>query len=472
MQGIESPQPFILQGSERFGKSGKRQSIYYPGDSVTQVGEAYNAEVLHLELIEKSAEQGFKAFRQSLPETRATILKTLALKLSQHQDALSQLITQESGKPIQYARQEVLRSVAICEGYAAQLERQAEVLYTLKEGRQGRVARFPVGPVLAITPFNFPLNLVVHKLGPAIAAGCSITIKPAPQTPLTALYLGRLAVASGYQAISVIPTDNQVAEALVQSTAFRKLSFTGSAAVGWRLRQLAGHKSVTLELGGNAPVIVEDLSVPIDELAQKIALGAFACAGQVCIAVQRILVNQALLSQVQAALVTATRALKVGDPFKPETNVGPMIHIEAVQRSRKLIKDALQAGANVVYGGNTYNPFTLNPTLLDRTTSGMAVNADEVFAPIATIASYETFEQGLAMANQSRFGLQAGIFTSNPAQVLQAFQTLELGGLIVNDVPTFRSDVLPYGGVKESGLGREGVYVGMDEYTILKTLIQ
>lgn len=467
----QAAQPFILQGSERFGKSGKTHPVYYPGDAVTLVGETHYADELHLELIEKTAEQGFQSFRQSKPARRVEILHRLADRLAAHQEALALLITRESGKPIRLSRNEVERAVQICRAYAGQVERATSTLLSV-DGREARISRFPVGPVLAITPYNFPLNLVIHKLAPAIAAGCSITIKPAPQTPLTALYLGRLAIEAGYDAISVIPTGNELAERLVRSSAFSKLSFTGSARVGWHLRSIAGNKSVTLELGGNAAVVVEDYETDPEEIARRIAFGAFAYAGQICISVQRIFIHEKLREAFMPALITATRQMKVGDPFKPETDIGPMISIQDVQRTRAIIKDSLKAGANVVYGGNTFNAFTMNPTLLDRTTPEMDVNTEEVFAPIATVNFYRNYETALNLVNQSRYGLQAGVYTHHSAKMERAFQTLAVGGLMINDIPTYRADLLPYGGVKDSGLGREGVLSGMDEYTYLKTLVR
>ncbi|NBV43278.1 aldehyde dehydrogenase family protein, partial [bacterium] len=206
--------------------------------------------------------------------------------------------------------------------------------------------------------------------------------------------------------------------------------------------------------------------------AQRIALGAFSFAGQICISVQRIFIQEALKDVLLPALVSATRQLKVGDPFKADTDIGPMISIQQVQRTRSLIKDALKAGANVIYGGNTFNAFTMNPTLVDRTTPEMAINAEEVFAPIATVCTYNSFDTVLNTVNQSRYGLQAGLYTHNTQKIEQAYQTLEVGGLLINDIPTTRLDLLPYGGVKDSGLGREGILNGMDEYTYIKTLIQ
>ena len=465
-------EPFILNGSDRFGMSGKILQVYYPADQVTIVGQCHCAEPVHVEMITKVAEQGFQAYRKTKPIQRAAILSRLAGLIELRKEELAVLITRECGKPIRMSRTEVERAIALCQGYAREIERQeSRLIYT--DGRDARINRFPLGPVLAITPYNFPLNLVMHKLAPAIAAGCSITIKPAPKTPLTALLLGRLAVEAGYEAISVVPTiDNEVAEALVRSETFKKLSFTGSAKVGWHLRNIAGTKSVTLELGGTAPLIVDEFSEPLEAIAQRAAFGAFAYAGQICISVQRILVQERLHEAFMSAFIAASRSMKVGDPMKVETEIGPMISIEDVQRTRAMIKDALKAGANVVYGGNTYNALTMNPTILDRTTPDMAINTEEVFAPVVTVATYQTFDEAIAMANYGRYGLQAGVYTNNPKHIEQAYQQLEVGGVIINDIPSYRADLLPYGGVKDSGIGREGVLCGMDEYSYIKTLIQ
>lgn len=469
-------EPFLLHGSDRFGMSGKIHPVYYPADQVTIVGQCHCAEAVHVELITKVAEQGFDAYRKTKPIQRATILSRLAHLLAVRKEELAVLITRECGKPIRFSRTEVDRAIGVCHGYAREIERQeSRLIHT--DGREARINRFPLGPVLAITPYNFPLNLIMHKLAPAIAAGCSITIKPAPKTPLTALFLGRLAVEAGYEAISVVPTaDTQVIESLVRSETFRKLSFTGSAHVGWHLRQIAGNKSVTLELGGTAPLIIDEFgdefSEPVETIAQRAAFGAFAFAGQICISVQRILIQEKLRDAFLSALVNATRAMKVGDPMKADTEIGPMISIEDVQRSRAIIKDALKAGANVVYGGNTFNALTMNPTILDRTTPEMAVNTEEVFAPIVTAATYKTFDEAIALANHGRYGLQTGVYTHNPKHIEQAYQQLEFGGVIINDIPSYRADLLPYGGVKDSGIGREGVLCGMDEYNYIKTLVQ
>lgn len=462
--------PMILNGKETPELSGPVLAVYYPWDNATLIGECFQAEASHIERIERAACEGFEWSRRTTPTERAMILNRLADLLEARKEEAARLITLECGKPIKLSRVEAERAIGVLRGYAVEVERQQGLLMHV-DGREARVRQFPIGPVLAVTPYNFPLNLVVHKLAPAIAAGCSMTIKPAPQTPMTALYLGRLAAEAGYQAISVVPASNEVAEALVKSDAFAKISFTGSARVGWYLRTIAGSKTVTLELGGNAALVVEELTQPVEEMAARIAFGAFAFAGQTCISVQRILVNERIKDQFIPALVMATRRMKVGDPMQADTDIGPMITIHDVQRTRTVIKDALRAGANVVYGGNTFNALTMNPTLLDRTTPEMDVNAEEVFAPVATVAAYTEYADALQLANDSRYGLQAGVYTNDPTQIEMAYETLDVGGVIINDIPGYRVDLLPYGGVKDSGLGREGVVSGIADYSYIKTLV-
>jgi acyl-CoA reductase-like NAD-dependent aldehyde dehydrogenase len=470
-KGPLEERPMILNGSDRFGRTGTIATIYNPADGVSTVGSYHRAERLHIELIEHAAENGFKAFRETTIFRRAEILERLARLLEGDFEPFAKLITMEAGKPIQLARAEVTRSIQICRSYARQAL-QGDPPCLPVRGYHSRLVRFPIGPVLAITPFNFPLSLVMHKLAPAIAAGCSITLKPAPQTPLSALRLGGLAIEAGFEAISVVPSENALAEALVQLPVFQKISFTGSAAVGAKIRQLAGHRSLTLELGGNAAVIIEDLSQSAEEIAERVAFGAFSYSGQICVSVQRILINEAIKEEFLPALVQAARTIKVGSPKDPDVLVGPMISMASLQRSRGIIKDALKAGANVVYGGNTFNTFTLNPTLVDRTTPTMPINTEEVFAPIATVQMYRNFEDAITLANQSRYGIQTGVYTANTQQQREAFARLETGGVLINEIPTFRADALPYGGVKESGQGREGVMAGIDEYSYQKTYLE
>lgn len=466
------PTPMIVGGRPWEKPTDSVLSVRYPADGQTWVGSCGQLDPSHLSTVLEAAQSGFAQHRRTTPTQRAQMLKTLAQRLQEHTEPLARLITLETGKPITMARAEVNRAITVCQGYGEVLAWQRENTYYI-EGREAWVRHVPLGPVLAITPYNFPLNLVIHKLAPAMAAGNSFTLKPAPQTPLTALYLGRLAVESGYQALSVVPCTNAVAETLVQSDVFQKLSFTGSGPVGWRLKAMAGKKTVTLELGGNAGCIVESVPDPNDltTVATRCAQGAFWLSGQSCVSVQRLFIKNTLFDPFLEALTAATRAMKVGDPLSEDTDIGAMISPQDVTRSLALVQEAQAQGATVVLGGEALSPSVMTPTLLTHTTPAMAVNAQECFAPIVTVTPYDTFEEALAWVNDSPFGLQAGVFTTDRNQAMAAYEHLEVGGVIINDVPTFRLDYLPYGGVKDSGLGREGVLTGIAEMSSIKTCI-
>lgn len=461
--------PMLIGGEWIPGRT--TQKIFYPADQTTVVGECFLLDDTRLPHVLRSAESGFEHHRKTTPDQRAAMLNRLAGLLEKNDKALAKLITLEAGKPIMLSQNEVSRAISVCRAYAYEVMREGPVTVYADDGHQGRVGYFPLGPVLAITPFNFPLNLVIHKLAPAIAAGCSIVIKPAPQTPLTALFLGRLALEAGYSAISVVPTINEMAQKLVESDVFKKFSFTGSAHVGWHLKSLANKKSVTLELGGNAAVVIEDFTEPVETIAERVAFGAFAYAGQICISVQRIFVRQPLLEEFTQHFKLAVRNLKVGDPMDETTMVGPLIHNEQMQRTRDIIKDAVFNGGNVVYGGNTYNVFTLNPTVVDRVSDTMRIVKEECFAPLVALESYSNFGEALAQVNNSQYGLQTGIYVASNRQIERAYQQLDVGGVVINDIPTYRMDLLPYGGVKESGMGREGVMAGIASMSYQKTLI-
>jgi acyl-CoA reductase-like NAD-dependent aldehyde dehydrogenase len=333
------------------------------------------------------------------------------------------------------------------------------------------VRRFPVGPIAAITPFNFPLNLVAHKLAPALAVGCPVVLKPAPQTPFCALLLGKLILEAGWpaSALSVLPLSNDDAALLLADERIKLLSFTGSAAVGWQLKANAGKKRVVLELGGNAAVIVHR-DAALEEVIPRCVAAAFGYAGQSCISVQRILVHAGIFDEFAAQMVDAAKRLHVGDPSGQATDVGPLIRASDVERVGQWIKEAVEAGAKLLCGGQA-RASLLQPTLLSATTPQMKVNCEEIFAPVATIEPYEDFDAALEQVNQSRYGLQAGLFTRDAALIFRAFERLDVGGLIVGDVPTFRADPMPYGGVKDSGLGREGIRYAMEEMTERKLLV-
>ncbi|MDZ4719309.1 MAG: aldehyde dehydrogenase family protein, partial [Roseiflexaceae bacterium] len=339
------------------------------------------------------------------------------------------------------------------------------------ENRQGILRRFPIGPIAAISPFNFPLNLVSHKLAPAIAAGCPIVLKPASQTPITALKLARIIADAGWpaEALSVLPLNSRDAGPLVEDERFKLLSFTGSPIVGWDLKRRAGRKRVTLELGGNAGVIVHDDADLAFSVARTV-VGGFSYAGQTCISVQRIFVHEAIFEGFMDQFVPAVQALKLGHPLDPASDLSALISAGEGDRIAEWLSEARAAGAEVLIGGNV-NAGVVEPTIVVKAGPQLRVNCQEIFAPVVTVQTYRDFGDALAAVNDSDFGLQAGIFTRDIGRIFEAYDTLDVGGLIVNDVPTWRVDPMPYGGVKQSGFGREGLKYAIEEMTEPKLLV-
>jgi acyl-CoA reductase-like NAD-dependent aldehyde dehydrogenase len=341
------------------------------------------------------------------------------------------------------------------------------------EGRWGLVQRFPVGPVLAITPFNFPLNLVAHKVAPALAAGCPVILKPASQTPFTALALGEVILKAGWpaEALAVLPLRSvDTAWLAEKEDSIKLISFTGSAKVGWGLKAHSGRKRVLLELGGNAAMIVCGDWTELDEAVERAAHAAFGYAGQSCVSVQRVFVERCIFQTFLWKMVEVSDKLVVGDPSNEATEIGPLIRLADAERVESWIKEAVEGGAKLVSGGERRGSM-VTPTILTGTTPGMKVRDEEVFGPVVIIEPFDDFEQALADANHSKYGLQAGLFTRDAGRILTAYRELEVGALIVGDTPSWRLDPMPYGGVKESGLGREGVRSAIEEMTEPRMLV-
>jgi glyceraldehyde-3-phosphate dehydrogenase (NADP+) len=407
---------------------------------------------------------------------RQQMLEKLAAGVKARQEELAQTIVAEGGKPVTYARGEMARGVLTLSLAAAEAARVGGEVLPLdltaaSRGRWGITRRFPLGPVLGISPFNFPFNLVAHKVGPALAAGNPIIIKPPSATPLTALKLAEIYEQAGLPpgGLQVLPSPSQVAEKYTADERLKALSFTGSAAVGWRLKSLAGSKKVILELGGNAACIV-DAGADLELAAARTAIGAFAHAGQVCISVQRLLVHREIYEAFKEIFLRTVQAKVVmGDPRREETVVGPFIDAGAGARVRQWLDEALAGGAHLVTGGPGEGNL-MPATVLEGVKRDMKVWKDEIFGPVVVLASCADFTQALEMANDSIYGLQAGVFTRNLAHAWQAFETLEVGGVIINDVPAFRVDNMPYGGVKASGFGREGLRYAVEELSELRLL--
>lgn len=411
------------------------------------------------------------------PHRRAEILDGAVAGLRARRDEGVTAIVEEAGKPRQLATGEFERcldTLTNARDVARYPEGELRDLggFGAGAGRLAVVRRYPVGPIAAISPFNFPLNLVAHKLGPAIAAGCPVVLKPASQTPSPALLLAEVLTAAGLPegALAVVPCAARDAGALTEDDRLRLLTFTGSAEVGWQLKARAGRKKVTLELGGNAAAIVEP-DADVEHAAQRCAVGGYAFAGQSCISVQRVLVHRAVADAFRDALVRAVRdRVPTGDPGDPATVCGPLITPQDADRVLAWAREAEAAGVRRLVGGER-DGSVVQPIVLDGLRPGTKVRDHEVFGPIVSVEPYDTFEDALARANDSRYGLQAGLFTNDLAKVWRALDVLEVGGLIHDDVPTFRVDLMPYGGVKDSGSGREGPRYAWEEMTEPRLLV-
>lgn len=465
--------PFYLAGA--FKKSARTLKINNPfsGESVSEISLACEEDV---DLAIERAAACFGTTRTMPSYQRSEVLNQIASALHLRAEEFARMITQENGKPIQASRKEVGRAVAVLSWAAEEAKRVTGEMLSLDllkgaEGRIGFYRRFPIGPVSAITPFNFPLNLIVHKLAPAIAAGNPILIKPASQTSMTALLLAELIAQSSLipGAVSVLPCETAVAQKLVTDERIRMLTFTGSAQVGWQLKQRAGKKKVALELGGNAGVIVHQ-DASFDWAVERCVYGAFLYSGQTCISVQRIYVHQSLYQKFLDSLVERAKQLKSGDPMKEETDLGPLISREAAERVEAWVNEAKSKGAKILCGGRREGSF-YQPTILVNTTPEMRINCEEVFGPVVSVQSYGDFQEALHLLNQSRYGLQAGIFTYDLRLIHLAYLLLEVGGIMINEIPTYRIDSMPYGGTKESGLGREGIRYAMEEMMEPKLLM-
>lgn len=454
---------------------GRELEVTSPYDG-SIVGRTYEAGAEEIESAVQAVVSGSAEMRSLKSYQRVDILRRIAQGIRDESEDLARLMALEAGKPIRDARIEVDRAVLTMETAAGEATRMYGETLPLdvlpaSADRIGITKRVPIGPVLAITPFNFPLNLVCHKLGPAIAAGNSIFIKPAPKTPLSALALGCIALQSGMPSdgLAVLLCDNQDAQALVEDERFKALSFTGSDTVGWRLKSLAGKKRVILELGGNAGVIVDE-TADIELAVSRIVAGGFGYAGQSCISVQRTYVHDSIYDRFATMLAARASNLKLGDPLDEATDVGPMINPEAVTRIEEWVQEAESAGATLLTGGRARGPI-FEPTVLTEVTPDLRVCRNEVFAPVVSLFRFGHFEEAIEALNDSKYGLQAGIFTRDMPHAMQAFERLEVGGVIVNDIPTFRVDPMPYGGVKDSGFGREGLRYAIHEMTELRLLV-
>ena len=465
----------LIIGGDTVRKSPKT-SIKSPYDS-TIVGKVVLGDKDDFDRAIQSACESFKIISNMPAHDRARMLRRIAAIVAERKQELSEIIRDEAGKPITLALREVDRAASTfalaadealrIDGSCLQLDNTA-----VGNGRTGLYRRFPLGPILGITPFNFPLNLVCHKVAPAIAAGNSIVIKPSSQTPMSALVLQQIASDAGLPAgvLNMVPCPSSVAGKFVGNSRIKMVTFTGSADVGWGLKQRAGKARVTLELGGNAATIVEP-DCDIEDAARRTAVGAFSYAGQTCISVQRIYVHESVFDYfMELFLHIAGHDIKCGDPSDPDVICGPMVDSANADRIEEWIKEAREAGAKVHRFGKRKGN-VVPPTVLTNVDPRLRISDCEAFAPVAIVNSYKSFDEAIAKVNDSRYGLQTGIFTTDVTKLMKAFRELEVGGVIHNDTSNYRTDPMPYGGTKDSGLGREGLRYAIEEMTEPRLLV-
>jgi len=455
-------------------ESGTVQEVTYPYDgSVT--GRVHTAKADDFTRAIGIAQDAFDETRKLPSYKRAQICSKVSHDIRERSEEFARMITKEMGKTIREARGEVSRAVSTFAIAAEEAKRIGGELMDLdwapgQDRRMGVIRRFPLGVIGGITPFNFPLNLVAHKVAPAIASGNTIVLKPASKTPITALMLAELIEQTELPkgSLSVLPAPGAEASPLVEDGRVGLLTFTGSGEVGWALEHRARMKRVALELGGNAAVVVAD-DADVDYAIDRIVMGGFAQAGQSCISVQRVYVHSSIFDAFVTGFLPKVRALQMGDPLAEDTALGPMVDEDSAQKVLRWIEEAKSAGAEVLTGGNARGNM-LEPTVMARVDPASDVSCSEVFAPLVVVYPYETIGEAVRCVNDSRYGLQAGIFTNRMGDIWRAFEEIEVGGLVANDVPTYRADQMPYGGVKESGNGREGLRYAIEEMTDIKIL--
>lgn len=459
--------------------------VWRDAGETIEVKSPYTKEVLaevaavsenELEEVISIAEKAAKEMRKLPRFVIAEGLRKIADAIERRKKEFVETIVKEAAKPIKTAIGEVERGIATFNWAAGEAERFAGKIVPIDtiqtgKGKTGYTKRVPRGVIYGITPFNFPLNLVGHKVAPALASGNSIIIKPSQKTPLTALLLGEVFLESGLpeSALQIVPMDTKYIETVYADERIKMISFTGSADVGWSIKAKANKKMVTLELGGNAPVIVDD-SADLNYSLDRTTLGAFSYSGQVCISVQRVLLHEKISDEFTEKFIKNAKNLKKGNPLNKETELSVMIEEKSAEKAQSWINEAKENGAEVLCGNNRDGAM-LDATVLTNTNPELRVVTDEIFAPVAVIEKFADFEQAVEMANHTKYGLQAGVFTNNLSNSNYAADNLEYGGVIINDVPTFRVDNMPYGGLKESGFGREGVRYAMEEMSEIRLIV-
>jgi glyceraldehyde-3-phosphate dehydrogenase (NADP+) len=470
------PEIFLVYCAGRFVETPQKLEIRNPYNGEI-AGITFLAGLAELESAIEAAVSACDPMRLLASWRRYEALMQIASGIEGLKQEFVETICRESAKPMRYALAEVDRSIQTFRVAAEECRRLPGEYLSLDwtpagTGKEGCVKYFPIGIIAGIAPFNFPLNLAVHKIAPAIAAGCPIILKPSTSTPLSTLLLARVIDKSDLPkgAVSILPMDRTTGNNLVTDDRFSLLSFTGSPEVGWKMKAAAGRKKVVLELGGNAGVIVS-ASSDINLTATKCVNGAFSYSGQVCIHTQRIYIYKDVFKEFAQLFVVKTRMLKTGDPMDPATDISVMIDEENAGRVEAWVQEAVADGAEILCGGKRAGGF-YEPTVMTNTKPGMKVCCNEIFGPVVVLEPVENIAEAVSFVNQGCFGLQAGIFTDSQREIDYAFEHLEVGGVIVNDVPTFRVDHMPYGGIKDSGFGREGVKYAMLDMLEPKLLVK
>lgn len=447
----------------------------YDGSLMAQVSLATSQQV---DLAISTAHNYFQEEKKLHSHERILRLKRVIEEYEKRKKEFAQLISAEAGKPMGYANAEAERALdTLLISYEEAKRIGGEVVpmdWGHAKGKTGTVQRFPVGPVIAISPFNFPLNLAMHKIAPALACGCPIVIKPSPYAPLSLLKFAEVLKAAGVPAgmVQILLCDNNESEKMVRDERFKLLSFTGSPAIGWKLKNLAGKKKVLLELGGNASVIVDE-GVDLKTCAAQVASGAFLYSGQICISTQRVIVLESQYENFKKELIASVKNIKIGDPSDQHTVIGPLIDRVHLERIDQWVKEAKDQGANIVCGGEIIDrdKNLYAPTVIENAPKNCKVCAEEVFGPVMVLMRAKSFKEAIDLSNDSKFGLQSGVFTNDIGHMKRAHRELEVGAVIINGVPGFRIDHMPYGGVKDSGLGREGPRYVIEEMTEPRLLV-
>jgi glyceraldehyde-3-phosphate dehydrogenase (NADP+) len=468
------PHPIFLAG--RWVESPDILEVANPADHDNPAGSTYNATEEQYEEAVTAAVDAFEETRRLPAYERGRILRDISAGIKARREELGRLIALEAGKPIRDALVEVDRATLTFRLGAEEAERITGELIPLdlmpaSKDRVGITRRFPIGPIAAISPFNFPLNLAAHKLSPAIASGNPIVLKPPSKDPLTMLTVAEIVEAAGVPAgsVSILPMTRELGDRMVADDRFKLLTFTGSPSVGWRMKERAGKKKVVLELGGNAGVIV-DKTADLDWAVKRILVGAYTYAGQVCISVQRLFVHEDVWDAFMDRFLAGVGTLKLGDPLDPTTDVGPMVDAHQAERTQRWVDEAVAMGGKVLAGGSAQGTF-FPPTVLTDVPVSAQVCSNEAFAPLVVAFPFRDMADAFARVNDSMFGLQTGVFTNELMGAWRAFHELEVGGVIVNDVPTYRIDHMPYGGVKDSGLGREGLRWAIEDMTEVRIMV-